>query len=149
MVASFQLLLVFLLWSPEGRVLWVPTGIVYYVHCALYALSWLLLGKAMWDGHLGIQTGYIGWTSIWKGHRSIRWPKMPTEGLFRVCRQPIYFSFMLTLWTGPVWTIDKLCVALVWTAYCYFGPTYKEKRMSKRFGEEFAAYKERVPYWPF
>ncbi len=34
MVASFQLLLVFLLWSPEGRVLWIPTGFVYYAHCA-------------------------------------------------------------------------------------------------------------------
>jgi len=146
--ASLQLLLVFLCWSPGSHVLWIPSGTTYYLHCALYVASWLLLGKAMWDGHLGIQTGYIGWTSIWRGQSSIRWPKMPESGLFKVCRQPIYFSFMLTLWTGPVWTVDKLYVALLWTLYCLVGPIFKEKRMSRRFGAEFANYRKRVPYWP-
>jgi hypothetical protein len=91
LVASLQLLAVFVGWSPGSRIFWIPSGTLYYVHCFLFATSWMLLGKAMWDGHLGIQTGYIGWTSIWRGERSIRWPGLPTTGLFRVCRQPIYF----------------------------------------------------------
>jgi methanethiol S-methyltransferase len=33
---------------------------------------------------------------------------MPTRGLFRLIRQPIYAAFALTLWTVPVWTPDQL-----------------------------------------
>jgi len=29
---------------------------------------------------------------------------VPTRGLFRACRPPIYLGFAATLWTGPTWT---------------------------------------------
>lgn len=150
LVASLQLLAVFLAWSPDptASVWWEPKGAVWWVHVTLYAIAWTLLGKSMWDAHLGIQTGYIGWLSIWRNHNRISWPPLPTSGLFRICRQPIYFSFMLTLWTGPVWTLDKIVVALVWTAYCYWGPVLKEQRLERAYGGQFRAYKDRVPYWP-
>jgi protein-S-isoprenylcysteine O-methyltransferase Ste14 len=102
----------------------------------------------MWDGHLGVQMGYIGWLSVWRRLPTIPWPDLPTRGVFRLCRQPIYFSFMLTLWTGPTWTMDKIYTATVWTVYCFVGPYFKERRQLSAFGARFLEYCERVPFWP-
>ena len=73
-------------------------------------------------------------------------PDMPTEGLFSIIRQPIYVSFALKLWTGPVWTPDQLALAIVFTAYCLFAPKLKEARFQKRYGARFKAYRDKVPY---
>ena len=72
---------------------------------------------------------------------------MPTTGLFRIVRQPIYVAFALTLWTVPTWTPDQLAVALVLTTYCLVGPLLKERRFKRRFGQIFVAYANCVPYW--
>jgi 2-polyprenyl-6-hydroxyphenyl methylase/3-demethylubiquinone-9 3-methyltransferase len=75
---------------------------------------------------------------------------MPTRGLFRVCRQPIYVSFAITLWTVPVWTPDQFVLAAVLSAYCLAGPLLKEARFTRLFGQEFVSYRARHPYWfPF
>ena len=66
---------------------------------------------------------------------------MPTTGLFRIIRQPIYVSFALTLWTVPVWTPDQLALAMALTAYCLLAPKLKENRFEKRYGMRFRAYR--------
>jgi protein-S-isoprenylcysteine O-methyltransferase Ste14 len=72
---------------------------------------------------------------------------MPSHGLFRFCRQPIYASFALTVWTVPVWTPDQLFVALTLTVYCLIGPLFKEQRFKKMYQTDFDEYQRRVPYW--
>jgi methanethiol S-methyltransferase len=71
---------------------------------------------------------------------------MPTRGLFRVIRQPIYVAFALTLWAVPVWTPDQLALALSLTAYCLLAPRLKERRFAARYGDRFHAYQAAVPY---
>jgi protein-S-isoprenylcysteine O-methyltransferase Ste14 len=73
-------------------------------------------------------------------------PGMPTQGMFRLIRQPIYIAFALTLWTVPVWTPDQLVLALLYTAYCLFAPRLKERRFAARYGVEFDNYRAEVPY---
>jgi protein-S-isoprenylcysteine O-methyltransferase Ste14 len=72
---------------------------------------------------------------------------MPTTGLFRIVRQPIYVAFALTLWTVPTWTPDHLALAVVLTANCLIGPLSKERRFRLRFGQNLLAYANKVPYW--
>jgi len=64
---------------------------------------------------------------------------MPTRGLFRLIRQPIYLAFALTLWTVPTITPGSLAVAVVLTAYCMIGPMFKEARFVRRYGSDFTA----------
>ena len=71
---------------------------------------------------------------------------MPTTGLFRIVRQPIYVAFALTLWTVPVWTPDQLALAISLTIYCLAAPLLKERRFAARYGERFHHYRNRVPY---
>jgi protein-S-isoprenylcysteine O-methyltransferase Ste14 len=143
--AALQILLTFGLWTPSGIVLYQPTGTLATLHMGLFLGAWVFLGKALLDGGLGLQTGWIGWWAVWRGER-VAFPPLATAGLFARCRQPIYLGFALTLWTGPVWTPDRLFLATVWTGYCVLGPLLKERRYLALHGETFAAYQRRVPY---
>lgn len=145
-IAGLQTLALFALWTPSGVVWWKAEGAALVVLCGLYALSWLLLGYSMYSAGLGLQTGTIGWTAL-LGDRKPRYPPMPTTGLFRLVRQPIYVTFALTLWTVPTWTPDQLVVAVVLTAYCVIAPRRKERRYRQIYGEAFDDYARRVPYW--
>ena len=145
-IAGAQLLLLFGLWSPSGTVWWQAQGGLLWLWLAAYSSAWALLGKAMLDAGLSVQAGWLGWTALLRNHRP-QFPPMPTRGLFRVIRQPIYATFALTLWTVPVWTPDQLFVASSLTLYCLIGPLFKERRFARLFGSAFEHYRARTPYW--
>lgn len=145
-ISASQVLLLFALWSPTGIIWWQAEGPVRLLVTALYALTWLLLARSMVDAGLSLQIGHLGWWAVLRG-RAPRFPPMPTGGLFRLVRQPIYVAFALTLWTVPTWTPDQLVVATLLTGYCLVGPRFKEARFRRFFGPAFDAYARRVPYW--
>jgi len=145
LIASIQLAALFLLWTPSGIVWWRAEGAVFWLVCTAYAAAWLLLVKASFDAGAEVQSGALGWMSL-LGRIKPRFPDMPTLGLFRVIRQPIYVAFALTLWTVPVWTPDQLALAVTLTAYCLLAPRLKERRFAARYGERFTRYRDSVPY---
>ncbi len=144
-IASVQLLMLFALWTPSGIVWWRAEGVLYWVICAAYAASWLLVAKASFDAGVEVQSGALGWLSLLAKIKPI-FPDMPTTGLFAVMRQPIYVAFSLTLWTVPFWTPDQLVLAICYTTYCLVAPRLKERRFTKRYGAQFDKYCEAVPY---
>ena len=145
-IASVQVGLLFALWTPSGMVWWRAEGPWLAVTGVLYVTAWLLLLKSIVDAGFPLQVGLLGWWAVARGKRPV-YPPMPQRGLFRLCRQPIYVAFALTLWTVPWWTPDQLVVAGVLTVYCVLGPLLKEARFQRVFGDEFARYRRRVPYW--
>ena len=145
-VSSFQLLATFELWSPSGVVLWQAHGAAFWAVTAVFALGWLLLLRSMSDAGLGMQSGAAGWLAVLRGRRVGR-PQMPTRGLFRHVRQPMYLSYALLLWAGPLLTLDKLVLASAWTGYCLLGPLHKEARSRRRWGARWEAYRREVPYF--
>ena len=145
-IASLQLILTFVFWSPIGDGFWAPSGVWLFLHIGAFVGSWLLLTKATWDAGIELQTGALGWLALYRGRKPV-FPDMPEGGLFKFVRQPIYLAFALALWTGPMWTIDKVILAAAWTAYCYFGPRLKERRFQNFFGDRFDAYAQKTPYW--
>ena len=145
LIASLQLFALFAFWTPSGIVWWRADGAALYAITALYALSWVLVLKATWDAGAEVQSGALGWMSL-LAKRAPKFPDMPTTGLFKLIRQPIYVAFALTLWTVPVWTPDQLVLAMSYTAYCLLAPLLKERRFKERYGERFDEYKSKVPY---
>ena len=144
-IASAQLLALFALWTPSGIIWWRAEGSVFWILCAAYTISWLILAKASFDAGVEVQSGALGWLSLMARIRPV-FPDMPTQGLFRVIRQPIYVAFALTLWTVPVWTPDQLVLAVFYTAYCLLAPRRKERRFEARYGARFTQYRDTVPY---
>ncbi|MEP3843735.1 MAG: isoprenylcysteine carboxylmethyltransferase family protein [Paracoccaceae bacterium] len=145
MIASVQLLALFVLWTPSGIIWWEASGSSFVVICILYGVSWLLLLWASIDAGAEVQSGALGWMSLMQKVSPV-FPDMPTRGLFRVIRQPIYAAFALTTWTVPVWTPDQLFLALGLTAYCVLAPLLKERRFNNRYGDRFTSYQKKVPY---
>ena len=144
-IASVQLLLLFVFWTPSDIIWWRAEGTILYAITCVYATAWLLLIKASFDAGAEVQSGALGWISLLQNIKP-RFPGMPTTGLFRVIRQPIYVAFALTLWTVPVWTPDQLVLALSLTTYCLVAPKLKERRFERRYGKRFRAYQRVVPY---
>jgi len=145
-IASLQICALFALWSASGTIWWQARGAALVVLTVLYAGSWLLLGKAMHDAGLALQTGSLGWVALLR-NKIPTYPKMPESGLFRLSRQPIYVAFTLTLWTVPTWTPDQLVVASASTVYCLIAPLFKEARFRRIYGSAFETYARGVPYW--
>ena len=144
-IASAQLLALFALWTPSGIIWWRAEGAAFWAMTAAYAASWLILLKASFDAGAEVQSGALGWMSLLARIRPV-FPDMPTQGLFRLIRQPIYVAFALTLWTPPVWTPDQLVLATAFTAYCLLAPRLKERRFAARYGARFDRYRATVPY---
>ena len=148
-IAALQLLLVFLLWIPTGQVLWRLEGIARIVSSVLWAGSWLLLVKAMFDSGISVQSGSLGWCSV-LARRKPKYPPFATHGLFSIVRQPIYLAFLLILWTAPTMTVDSLFLAIIWSAYLCLAPKLKEARYERWHGERYREYQKQVPYlFPF
>ena len=145
LVASVQLLALFAFWTPSGIVWWRAEGVTLYAVTAAYAAAWVLLIKASWDAGAEVQSGALGWMSLMR-NASPTFPDMPTGGLFRIIRQPIYVAFALTLWTVPTWTPDQMALAVSLTFYCLAAPKLKECRFAVRYGDRFESYKREVPY---
>jgi protein-S-isoprenylcysteine O-methyltransferase Ste14 len=144
-IASIQLLLLFWLWTPSGIIWWQADGSAFYAICTAYAVSWILLSKAVFDAGADLQSGALGWLSLLAAKKP-RFPDMPTLGLFRFIRQPIYLAFACTLWTVPTWTPDQFALAMVWTGYCVAAPFLKERRLRMQFGASFERYRANTPY---
>ena len=144
-IASVQLLMLFALWTPSDIVWWRAEGLAFWVICSTYAAAWLLLIKASYDAGAEVQSGALGWMSLFQKIKPV-FPDMPVGGLFKFIRQPIYVSFALTLWTVPVWTPDQFVLAVAFTTYCLLAPRWKEQRFQERYGERFEEYKANTPY---
>lgn len=146
LVASVQLLAVFLLWSPSHAIWWSAQGQIRVLCWVGFGLAWSLLGRALYEAGLALQTGFLGWSAVWRGQKPA-FGGFPTTGLFRFCRHPVYLAFAVTLWVSPVLTPERLLLATIWTAYCILGPLHKERRCVRCYGDAYRQYQARTSYW--
>lgn len=147
LVASLQLIVLFTLWSPLDEWQWESSGIVKEIWVVAYWSAWLFLSIAMYQAGLATQMGYMGWWAVVRG-KEPSYPYLNTEGLYRICRHPVYLAMLLVAWSGPVWTWDHLCIGSVFLLYCVLGPILKERRYSRKFGLAFENYKSATPFFP-
>jgi protein-S-isoprenylcysteine O-methyltransferase Ste14 len=144
-LASVQIGLLFALWSPLPLPAYTLPGAAWWVSAASFAAGAAVLTVALWEGGLGQQLGWVGWVALFRGERPAYPRTFPHTGLHGVIRHPIYLGFILVLWLGPVWSVDKLIVGIPLTLYCLFGPRWKEARYRQRYGQAFVDYLERTP----
>jgi protein-S-isoprenylcysteine O-methyltransferase Ste14 len=72
------------------------------------------------------------------------------EGLFTgkayvLVRHPLYLGCSLLLAFHPVQTGNSAATAAAVVAYFYIGTFFEERRMERKFGEEYREYQKRVP----
>jgi protein-S-isoprenylcysteine O-methyltransferase Ste14 len=68
-----------------------------------------------------------------------------TSGVFGMVRHPLYFAGIIIFACQPVYTRNWLTVSVLAILYFIYGALVEEKRMLKRFGQEYENYMIRVP----
>jgi len=105
---------------------------------------------------VGLVIGLAGVVSFWRAKTTIN-PTTPTatsvlvtSGAFRFTRNPMYLSLLLYLLAWAVYLSNLLALLFVPMFVLYinrFQIRPEERALSSLFGQEYAAYKERVRRW--
>jgi methanethiol S-methyltransferase len=68
-----------------------------------------------------------------------------TNGFYCHLRNPLFFFAALFLWLSPIMTLNLLVFNILATVYFYIGARHEERSLHEEFGQEYDAYKVRVP----
>ncbi|MDA8387723.1 MAG: isoprenylcysteine carboxylmethyltransferase family protein [Nitrospiraceae bacterium] len=71
--------------------------------------------------------------------------RLVTGGLYGVIRHPLYTAGILVFTFVPVLTRNRLTVSALADLYFIYGALIEEKRLLKRFGQEYREYMKKVP----
>lgn len=146
--SCLSLMLTMFWWRSSPRALWHLEGEAATLMTALFLASWGALTYSLWLTGFGYQTGFTPWWA-WVRHRSLARRSFAPRGAYRVMRHPIYLSFLGLVWFNPSMTLDRLVLALLWTAHVFVGSYLKDRRLERAIGEPYRDYATRVPGYPF
>lgn len=71
--------------------------------------------------------------------------EMVHQGLYRWVRHPLYLFSLLFLISTPVMTTKWLGMIVFFAIYFWIGSHFEEKKLIKRFGENYRHYQKEVP----
>jgi len=120
-------------------------GVSRYAFHALQLCGAGLLLWTPWD--LKEVIGLRQWERQRKGEEEApgRNERLFTGKGYRLVRHPLYLGCSLLLAFHPVQTRNSAATAAAAIAYFYLGTFFEERRMVRKFGEEYRAYRRRVP----
>jgi methanethiol S-methyltransferase len=145
LVSSMMLLLLLALWRPIPTVVWrIDTPAARSAIVALSLAGWTLVLLASFAlDHFEL----FGLRQVLDAARD-RDPPLPvfrTPLLYRVVRHPLYLGFFIAFWSTPTMSVGHLVFALGMTAYLFIGMHFEERDLVRTFGDEYRAYRQRVP----
>ena len=68
-----------------------------------------------------------------------------TRGPYRWIRHPLYLSALLLLWSYPDFSLDRLLLNLLFTAWVIAGTLLEERKLVATYGEAYRNYQSNVP----
>jgi protein-S-isoprenylcysteine O-methyltransferase Ste14 len=147
-VAGLLLLAIAAFWQPLPAEVYSVNGwasvlirIAYVLGVVLVVASTLLIDARALHG---LKQSFSG-TARLPGDRFV------TPSLYKVVRHPMMTGFLLVLWATPDMTHGRLLIAATMSAFILVGIQFEERALLRRFGDEYAEYKRRVPAlipWP-
>ena len=60
-------------------------------------------------------------------------------------RHPLYLFSLIIIWSGPVFTLDRLLHNGLWTLWVVVGATLEERDLVACFGNAYRSYQRSVP----
>lgn len=146
-VTCSSLLVLFASWRSVGPAVWQLSGAARNVVEVGFFGSWVALFYSLYLSGLGYQTG---WTPWWHWFRHQRPPerKFRPRSLYLLLRHPVYLSFLGLIWFNPIMTLDRLLLAVVWSAYIVAGSYLKDERLAYFLGDRYRKYQQQVSGYP-
>ena len=106
----------------------------------LHGAGWVFLFVALRDYDLGRLSGL----AQMRGEADEDGEPLHTGGLHRYVRHPLYLGALMVLW-GAVHDERSLATAIWASLYFWAGTVSEERKLSALYGNDYAAYKARVP----
>ena len=112
-------------------------------------LAWILIGIGI---AIYLHTAFWGFALRGQGMPAPIAPtqKLVVEGLHRYIRNPMYVGVMLVVWGQALLYWSRALAeyaAFLWLAFHVFVLLYEEPTLRRTFGEQYEAYRRRVPRW--
>ncbi|BBO85121.1 hypothetical protein DSCO28_56870 [Desulfosarcina ovata subsp. sediminis] len=144
-VSGACLLTLVCLWQTAGPPLWTPPQWIRWLMTALF----LSAGIGAWWGSralgefdaLGVQPAIRAFGR----DRSATPMDFKVRGPYRWVRHPLYLCSLIIIWTGSVFTLDRLLHNGLWTIWIIIGATMEEQDLTDCFGDAYRAYRKKVP----
>ena len=139
------LLVVVGLWQPVGSPWWAPGGTVRWAMMAVF----LAAGAGAWWGSrslgefdaLGVKPAMQAFDS----EKPMAASAFAVRGPYRWVRHPLYLFSLVIIWSGPVFTADRLLHNGLWTVWIVIGATMEERDLVGCFGDAYRTYQKTVP----
>jgi protein-S-isoprenylcysteine O-methyltransferase Ste14 len=142
--SSLLLAVIMLLWQPIPFVVWNAEGAAELVMLAVFFGGWGLIVIAIFALDHFEFTGLRQARSLFDG-RSMPAPIFRTPVLYRIVRHPLQLGIVLVVFSVPEMTGGGLLFASTMLAYTLIGLRFEERALLREFGEDYAAYRRRVP----
>lgn len=137
--ASVLFVLTCALWQPVAGVAWHVTG----------PPTWLL-----WGGQLA-GVGLTIWSAATLGIWELAGVPLPSRktrpaaplkstGVYGLVRHPIYFAWVLLVWSVPVMNGTRLSFAVISTLYLMVAVPFEERALVTTFGPDYVRYQQQV-----
>ena len=92
-----------------------------------------------------LQTDTLSFVGLRQLFEEERPAALVTHGLYRLVRHPLYTAGLLVLWLSPQVTVNSFTMYVGATIYLIIGAYFEERKLSREFGDAYAAYKARTP----
>lgn len=139
------LVVLVLFWQPVGPDLWTPPGWIRWAMAGMFMVA----GAGAWWGSralgefdaLGVKPALRTFDS----NRSDAPVVFSVRGPYRWVRHPLYFFSLIIIWSGPVFTVDRLLHNGLWTVWIVIGATMEERDLLACFEDAYRTYRKTVP----
>jgi methanethiol S-methyltransferase len=122
------------LWEWDGPLV-VVQGAVWAVALVMGYLSFRFI--SIWN--------FLGFTALGIGRSGGESPdKLITSGIYGETRNPLFLAGLLLLWTRDL-TLTGLVINIILSLYLLIGARIEEKRLVRKFGDDYVKYMSRVP----
>lgn len=139
------LLVLVLFWQPAGPPFWLPPD---WIHWAMAGIFLLATAGAWWGTRalgefdaLGIKPAL----GVLNRSRPVAPMVLTVHGPYRWVRHPLYLLSLIIIWSGPVYTLDRLLHNLLWSTWIIIGARYEERDLVACFGDAYRSYRQSVP----
>lgn len=142
--STVLLAVIMLFWQPIPQVIWSAEGMagiallsIFFAGIVLIILSTFALDHFEFTGLRQATCNLLGTSNPTARFR--------TPLLYRIVRHPLQLGLLLTFFSVPEMTGGGLLFATVMLAYILIGLQFEERALLRAFGEDYAAYRYRVP----
>lgn len=142
--SSVLLAVIMLFWQPIPFVVWNVAVAAERVMLAVFFGGWGLIVIAIFALDHFEFTGLRQAWSQFDG-TAMPAPRFRTPPLYRIVRHPLQLGIVLAVFSVPEMTGDGLLFASSMLAYTLIGLRFEERALLREFGEDYAAYRRRVP----